>query len=56
LKAIAAETGLEVVILRLPLVYGPGVKANFKNLIKIAGSGLPLPFRGITGSDLEVRS
>ncbi|MFH1593414.1 MAG: hypothetical protein ABID09_01795 [Candidatus Omnitrophota bacterium] len=35
------------VILRLPLVYGPGVKANFKNLIKIAGSGLPLPFKGI---------
>ena len=47
LKKIADEIGLEVVILRLPLVYGPGVKANFKNLIKIAGSGLPLPFKGI---------
>jgi nucleoside-diphosphate-sugar epimerase len=44
---IAAETGLKVVILRLPLVYGPGVKANFRNLIKIAGSSLPLPFKGI---------
>jgi UDP-4-keto-D-QuiNAc 4-reductase len=44
---IAKETGLEVVILRLPLVYGPGVKANFRNLIKLAGSGLPLPFKGI---------
>ena len=44
---IAAETGLQVVILRLPLVYGPGVKANFKNLIKIVDSGLPLPFKNI---------
>ncbi|MDP3041937.1 MAG: NAD-dependent epimerase/dehydratase family protein [Candidatus Omnitrophota bacterium] len=47
LKKIANETGLEMVILRLPLVYGAGVKANFKNLIKLAGSGLPLPFKGI---------
>jgi len=47
LAYIAAETGLQMVILRLPLVYGPGVKANFKNLIKIAGAGLPLPFKGI---------
>jgi nucleoside-diphosphate-sugar epimerase len=47
LACIAKETGLEVVILRLPLVYGPGVKANFKNLIKLAISGLPLPFKGI---------
>jgi nucleoside-diphosphate-sugar epimerase len=47
LACIAVETGLQTVILRLPLVYGPGVKANFKNLIKIAGSGLPLPFKGI---------
>jgi nucleoside-diphosphate-sugar epimerase len=44
---IADETGLEVVVLRLPLVYGPGVKANFINLVKIAGSGLPLPFKRI---------
>ena len=47
LASVAAETGLQVVILRLPLVYGAGVKANFKNLIKIAGAGLPLPFKGI---------
>jgi len=47
LASVAAETGLEVVILRLPLVYGPGVKANFKNLMKIAGAGWPLPFKGI---------
>ncbi len=47
MACIAAEIGLQTVILRLPLVYGPGVKANFKNLIKIAGAGLPLPFKGI---------
>jgi nucleoside-diphosphate-sugar epimerase len=47
LKRIADKAGLEVVILRLPLVYGPGVKANFKNLVKIAGSGLPLPLKRI---------
>jgi len=47
LACIAGETGLQTVILRLPLVYGPGVKANFKNLIKLASSGLPLPFKGI---------
>lgn len=47
LKDIAVETGLEAVILRLPLVYGPGVKANFRNLIRIAGAGLPLPFKSV---------
>jgi nucleoside-diphosphate-sugar epimerase len=48
LGRIAAETSLETVILRFPLVYGPGVKANFKNLIKIAVSGLPLPLKDIS--------
>ncbi|MEW6088382.1 MAG: NAD-dependent epimerase/dehydratase family protein [bacterium] len=48
LVCIAAETGLQVVILRLPLVYGPGVKANFRNLIKLVNSGVPLPFKNVT--------
>ena len=43
LVAVAAETGLEVVIIRPPLVYGPGVKANFLRLIKAVQKGLPLP-------------
>lgn len=47
LRKVAENAGMEVVILRPPLVYGSGVKANFKNLIKIAGSGFPLPFKGI---------
>ena len=47
LSAAAQETGLELVILRPPLVYGPNVKANFRALIRLAASGLPLPFAGI---------
>lgn len=44
LQQLARETGLEVVIVRPPLVYGPGVKANFLNLIKLVRIGVPLPF------------
>jgi nucleoside-diphosphate-sugar epimerase len=47
LLAAAQKTGLELVILRPPLVYGPNVKANFRALIRLAASGLPLPFAGI---------
>jgi nucleoside-diphosphate-sugar epimerase len=39
----AAGTRLELVILRPPLVYGPGVKGNFRLLIRLAASGIPLP-------------
>lgn len=38
---------MEVVILRPPLVYGPGVKANFLKLLKLTHKGLPLPFKKI---------
>lgn len=41
---IARETGLEVVVLRPPLIYGPGVKANFLRLMRWVQRGLPLPF------------
>lgn len=47
LNKIAADTGMEVVILRPPLVYGPGVKANFLSLLKAVDAGLPLPFSSI---------
>jgi nucleoside-diphosphate-sugar epimerase len=40
---IADGTKMEVVVLRPPLVYGPGVKANFLSLLKIVHSGIPLP-------------
>jgi len=44
---IARETGLEVVVLRPPLVYGPGVKANFRRLIDAVARGWPLPLGAI---------
>lgn len=47
LQQIARETGLEVVILRPPLVYGPGVKANFRRLLDTVARGWPLPFGAI---------
>ena len=43
LRKIEAESGMEVVILRPPLIYGPGVKANFLNLVKLVDKGIPLP-------------
>jgi nucleoside-diphosphate-sugar epimerase len=48
LRAIAANTGLEVVVVRPPLVYGPGVKANFAALMRAVRRGLPLPLKSIT--------
>lgn len=47
LYAIADETGMTVVIIRSPLVYGPGVKANFYNLLKLAYTSFPLPFGAV---------
>lgn len=41
---ISRLTGLEVVVVRAPLVYGPGVRANFLRLMKIVDQGVPLPF------------
>lgn len=47
LQRIAADSGLEVVILRPPLVYGPGVKANFQRLLRMVELGWPLPLGAI---------
>ncbi len=43
LRQIATDTGMEVVIIRPPLVYGPGVKANFATLMRALQRGWPLP-------------
>jgi nucleoside-diphosphate-sugar epimerase len=43
LRPIAAKTALEVAIVRPPLVYGPGVRANFLRLMRLVARGLPLP-------------
>ena len=44
LRAVEGESGLEVVIVRPPLVYGPGVRGNFLRLIKLVDRALPLPW------------
>ncbi len=43
LRQIGADSGLEVAIVRPPLVYGPGVRANFLRLMDLVYRGLPLP-------------
>lgn len=47
LRALAAETGMEVVIIRPTLVYGPGVKANFLRIMRWLNKGIPLPLGAI---------
>jgi len=47
LREIAAQTGMEMVIIRPPLVYGPGVKANFAALMRAVQSGWPLPLGAV---------
>lgn len=47
LKKLAKETGMELVIIRPPLVYGPSAPGNFRLLTKVANKGLPLPLAGI---------
>lgn len=44
LKQVTHETGMELTIIRPPLIYGPGVKGNFAILISWVRRGLPLPF------------
>jgi len=48
LRQIEAQTGMEVVIVRPPLIYGPGVKANFARMISWVARGLPLPLGAVT--------
>lgn len=47
LHEIGRETGMEIVTVRPPLVYGPGVKANFYSLMKLVSKRLPLPLGSI---------
>jgi nucleoside-diphosphate-sugar epimerase len=47
LHSIEGEAEIETVIVRPPLVYGPGVRANFKTLLRIVRSGVPMPFGAI---------
>jgi nucleoside-diphosphate-sugar epimerase len=47
LRKISAETGMEVVIIRPVLVYGPGAKGNFRAMMRWVRKGVPLPFGAI---------
>ena len=47
LRQLSAETGMEVVVTRPPLVYGPGVKANFAALMRAVQRGWPLPLGAV---------
>jgi len=47
LREFCTRSAMELVIIRAPLVYGPGVRANFRRLMRLAEIGLPLPLRSI---------
>jgi nucleoside-diphosphate-sugar epimerase len=46
-QGLLQQTGMEVVIIRPPLVYGPGVKANFASMMQVVKRGIPLPLGAI---------
>ena len=47
LRQLGVDTGMELVIIRPPLVYGPGVKANFAALMRAVKRGWPLPLGAV---------
>ena len=47
LRNISAKNGLKIIIIRIPLVYGPLVKANFLSLIRLVNLQIPLPLKNI---------
>lgn len=48
LYRVAQETGLEVVIIRPPLIYGPGVKGNLRTLLALVNKSIPLPLGSVS--------
>ncbi|CFW10481.1 UDP-glucose 4-epimerase [Vibrio cholerae] len=50
LLELGKQTGMEIVIIRPTLVYGPGVKANFASLMSLVAKGIPLPFGCISNN------
>lgn len=47
LRGISAETGMQIVVVRPPLVYGPGVGGNFLTMLKWMDYGIPLPLAAV---------
>lgn len=45
---LGRSTGMEVVVVRPPLVYGPGVKANFRSMMRLLHKGVPIPLGAVT--------
>lgn len=50
LTKLALETGLDLIVIRPPLIYGPGVKGNFRALINLVLKGVPLPLASVTSN------
>lgn len=50
LAEIGRQTGMEIVVIRPPLVYGPGVKGNFLSMLRAIRAGVPLPLASCTNS------
>jgi UDP-4-keto-D-QuiNAc 4-reductase len=50
LERLSTSSGMQIVIIRPPLVYGPGVKANFRSLMTWLRKGIPLPFGAVTAN------
>lgn len=50
LRELSSRTGMEVVIIRPPLIYGSGVRANFASMMRSLKQGIPLPFGGVTNN------
>ena len=50
LRSVADVRGIELVIIRPPLVYGPGVRANFLSMTRWLRRGVPLPFGSVTSN------
>lgn len=50
IKSVCAKSDMDFVIIRLPLVYGEGVKANFASLMSLVRKGFPLPFRSVNSN------
>uniref|UniRef100_C6E0K4 NAD-dependent epimerase/dehydratase n=1 Tax=Geobacter sp. (strain M21) TaxID=443144 RepID=C6E0K4_GEOSM len=48
LRKICETTGMQVVIVRAPLIYGPGNPGNFLSLLRITSKGFPLPFASVS--------
>lgn len=48
LRAVCSESGMEFVMIRPPLVYGPGVQGNFRSMVRWVKRGIPLPLGAIS--------